>query len=130
MPGWAEQIDDATLVVVDEAGMAGTTELADVIDFVIERGGSVQLIGDNRQLAAVGAGGVLRDVQAAAGAATLAELMRFVYPAEAAATLAVRDGDATAVGFYLDTDASTTPVTPRKRSSTPGQPMSLPAGPR
>ena len=102
LPGWAEQIDDATLVVVDEAGMAGTTELADVIDFVIDRGGSVRLIGDNRQLAAVGAGGVLRDVQEAAGAATLAELMRFVDPAEAAATLAVRDGDATAVGFYLD----------------------------
>lgn len=102
LPGWAEQIDDATLVVVDEAGMAGTTELADVIGFVIGRGGSVRLIGDNRQLAAVGAGGVLRDVQEAAGAATLAELMRFVDPAEAAATLAVRDGDATAVGFYLD----------------------------
>lgn len=102
LPEWAEQIDAGALVVVDEAGMAGTTELADVVDFVIGRGGSVRLIGDNRQLAAVGAGGVLRDVQEAAGAATLAELMRFVDPAEAAATLAVRDGDTAAVGFYLD----------------------------
>ncbi|HEY5848735.1 MAG TPA: AAA family ATPase, partial [Microlunatus sp.] len=102
LPVWADQINDGTLVVIDEAGMAATTELADVLDFVIDRGGSVRLIGDNRQLSAVGAGGVLRDVQEAAGAATLAELMRFVDPAEAAATLAVRDGDAAAVGFYLD----------------------------
>lgn len=102
LPEWAEQIDARTLVVVDEAGMASTTELADVIDFVTGRGGSIRLVGDNRQLAAVGAGGVLRDVQEAAGAATLAELMRFADPAEAAATLAVRDGDGAAVGFYLD----------------------------
>lgn len=102
LPDWADGIGSDTLVVVDEAGMAGTTELADVIDYVVGRGGSVRLIGDDRQLAAVGAGGVLRDVREAAGAASLAELMRFSDPAEAAATLAVRDGDPAAVGFYLD----------------------------
>lgn len=102
LPGWAARIDETSLVVVDEAGMAGTAELGTVIDFVVGRGGSVRLIGDDRQLAAVGAGGVLRDIQQAAGAATLAELMRFADPAEAAATLAVRDGDPAAVGFYLD----------------------------
>ncbi|WP_344802522.1 MobF family relaxase, partial [Microlunatus ginsengisoli] len=99
---WVDAIDADTLVLIDEAGMAGTTELAAVIDFVIARGGSVRLIGDDRQLAAVAAGGVLRDIQEAAGSATLAELMRFVDPSEAAATLAVRDGDPAAVGFYLD----------------------------
>ena len=102
LPTWAEQVDADTLVLVDEAGMAGTTELAAVIDFVTDRGGSVRLIGDDRQLAAVAAGGVLRDIQEAAGAATLTELMRFVDPSEAAATIAVRDGDTAAVGFYLD----------------------------
>jgi len=102
VPAWAERINQGTLVVVDEAGMAGTTDLAAVVDFVLASGGSVRLIGDTRQLAAIGAGGVLRDVQEAAGAATLAELMRFSDPAEAAATLAVRDGDPTSVGFYLD----------------------------
>lgn len=102
LPVWAEDIHSGTLVVVDEAGMAGTTELADVIEYVVGHGGSVRLIGDDRQLAAVGAGGVLRDVREAAGSATLAELMRFSDPAEAAATLAVRDGDPAAVGFYLD----------------------------
>ncbi len=102
LPGWAERIGEGSLVLVDEAGMAGTSELASVIDYVVERGGSVRLIGDDRQLAAVGAGGVLRDVQEAAGIVTLTELMRFNDNAEAAATLAVRDGDPAAVGFYLD----------------------------
>ena len=102
MPDWAAGIDEGTLVLVDEAGMAGTLELAAVIGYVTDRGGSVRLIGDDRQLAAVGAGGVLRDIQEAAGVLTLTELMRFHDDAEAAATLAVRDGDAAAVGFYLD----------------------------
>src|SRR5205823_10649090 len=55
-----------------------------------------------RRLAAVAAGGALRAAQEAAGAATLTELMRFVDAGEAAATLAVRDGESAAVGFYLD----------------------------
>jgi AAA domain len=53
-------------------------------------------------LAAIGAGGVLRDIQASHGALRLTELHRFTDPAEAAATLAVRDGRPEALGFYLD----------------------------
>ena len=88
--------------ILDEAGQAGTVELARAVDFVLERGGSVRLVGDDQQLAAVAAGGVLRDIVHAHGAATLSEVRRFTDPAEAAATLAVRDGDASALGFYAD----------------------------
>jgi AAA domain len=49
-----------------------------------------------------GAGGVLRDIQPSHGALRLSELHRFTEPAEAAATLAVRDGRPEALGFYLD----------------------------
>jgi AAA domain len=45
---------------------------------------------------------VLRDIQASHGALRLSELHRFADPAEAVATLAVRDGRAKALGFYLD----------------------------
>ncbi len=104
LPDWAQNIGPATLVVVDEAGMADTLSLAAAVDFVIARGGSVRLIGDDQQLAAIGAGGVLRDIAATHGALHLTELMRFVDPAEGAASLALRDGQPEALGFYLDRD--------------------------
>ena len=69
---------------------------------MIGRGGSVRLVGDDQQLAAIGAGGVLRDIEASHGAVRLTELHRFTDPAEAAATLALRDGRPEALGFYLD----------------------------
>ncbi|WP_281258394.1 AAA family ATPase [Nocardioides gansuensis] len=107
-PGWVEEIDHTTLVLIDEAGMAATTDLAAVIDYITARGGQVRLIGDDRQLGSVAAGGVLRDLAHQVGAVTLSEVRRFLHPdgslnvAEAAATLAVRDGDPAALGFYAD----------------------------
>jgi hypothetical protein len=102
LPAWARAIGPRTLVLVDEAGMADTLSLDTAVDFVIGRGGSVRLIGDDQQLAAIGAGGVLRDLAATHGAARLTELLRFADPAEAATTLALRDGRPEALGFYLD----------------------------
>ena len=104
MPAWVEAIGPDTLVVIDEAGMADTVSLDQAIGFVLGRGGSVRLIGDDQQLAAIGAGGVLRDITATHGALQLSELMRFADPAEGAASLALREGDTTALGFYLDHD--------------------------
>ena len=89
-------------MIIDEAGMADTLSLDTAVQFIIGRGGSVRLIGDDQQLAAIGAGGVLRDIQASHGALRLTELHRFTDPAEAAATLALRDGRPEALGFYLD----------------------------
>ncbi|WP_404388814.1 MobF family relaxase [Humibacillus xanthopallidus] len=102
LPDWAAHIDAAGLVLIDEAGMADTLTLDTVVQFVTARGGSVRLIGDDQQLAAIGAGGVLRDIAHHHGALRLTELMRFTDPAEAAATLALRDGAPEALGFYLD----------------------------
>lgn len=105
LPEWAASIDATTLVVVDEAGMAGTMQLATLVAFAMDRGASVRLLGDDQQLAAVQAGGVLRDiVSSETDVLTLTELMRFHDPAEAQATLAVRDGDTNALGFYADHD--------------------------
>jgi DNA primase catalytic core len=101
-PRWIRDIGPQSLVIIDEAGQAATTELAAAVRFIAERGGAVRLIGDDQQLAAVGAGGVLRDIQQQYGASTLSEVHRFDDPAEAAATLAVREGDSAALGFYAD----------------------------
>jgi conjugative relaxase-like TrwC/TraI family protein len=102
MPQWVGDIDASTLVVIDEAGMAGTTDLAAAVDYITGRGGAVRLVGDDQQLASVAAGGVLRDIAETAGAVTLSELIRFTDPSEGAASLALRTGDTAGIGFYLD----------------------------
>jgi hypothetical protein len=71
------------------------------VKFAISHGASVRLVGDDQQLAAIGAGGVLRDIQQSHGALQLTELHRFTDPAEAQASLAQREGDLGALGFYL-----------------------------
>ena len=93
LPDWAEQIGPKTLLLIDEAGMADTPTLDTAIAHVLDRGGRVCLVGDDRQLGAVGAGGILTNLQAAHGAVRLTQLHRFTDPDEAAATLQVRDGD-------------------------------------
>jgi len=102
LPEWAAAVGPLTLVIIDEAGMADTLSLDTAVQFAIGRGASVRLIGDDQQLAAIGAGGVLRDITHSHGALRLTELHRFTEPAEAAASLALRDGDPEALDFYLD----------------------------
>jgi conjugative relaxase-like TrwC/TraI family protein len=101
-PVWAASIGPETLVIIDEAGMADTPTLAAVVSHVVHQGGSVRLVGDDQQLSAVGAGGILTDIRAAHGAHRLDEVLRFTDPAEAAATLDLRRGNPASIGFYAD----------------------------
>ncbi|MBD3783232.1 MAG: relaxase domain-containing protein, partial [Micrococcales bacterium] len=101
-PAWMSSIGPGTLVVIDEAAMADTLSLDTTIAHVLQHGGQVRLIGDTHQLAAIGAGGVLRDIAHTHGALHLSELMRFTDPAEGAASLALRDGLPESLGYYLD----------------------------
>ncbi len=99
---WFDAIDDKTLIIVDEAGKAGTLQLDAVITTALARGASVRLVGDDQQLASVSAGGVLRDIERTYGALNLTEVVRFKSRAEAQAGLALRDGDPTGLAFYAD----------------------------
>ncbi|WP_277499869.1 MobF family relaxase [Nocardioides sp. ChNu-99] len=100
------QVQPGTMIVVDEAGMACARDLAVVVEAAQRRGAVVRLIGDDQQLAAIGAGGVLRDIEAAAGAnRTLVDVVRFKTAGEAEASLAMREGHAEeALGWLLDND--------------------------
>ena len=102
IPDWIRTIGPDTLLVIDEAGMAGTRELDAAVAYVCARGGSVRMVGDDQQLASISAGGVLRDVAHESGAITLSQVVRFSDPAEGAASLAFREGDPAALGFYAD----------------------------
>ncbi len=104
VPAWVHRIGPGTLVILDEAGMAGTVELARAAAWLTDRGAVLRLVGDDAQLSAVGAGGVLRDIAETAGALTLSQVVRFTDPAEGAASLALRAGQRAAIGFYLDHD--------------------------
>jgi conjugative relaxase-like TrwC/TraI family protein len=102
LPQWAGAVGRSTLLIIDEAGMADTVSLDTAVQFAIKRGASVRLVGDDQQLAAIGAGGVLRDITHTHGALRLTELHRFTDPAEAAASLTLREGKPEALDFYLD----------------------------
>ncbi|MBX9918607.1 MAG: relaxase domain-containing protein [Mycolicibacterium frederiksbergense] len=99
---WYDAIDENTLIIVDEAGKAGTLALASMIAVALARGASVRLVGDDKQLSSISAGGVLRDLAHLHGAITLSQVMRFASAAEAQAGLALRDGDPSGIAFYLD----------------------------
>jgi len=99
---WFDRIGPRTVLIVDEAGRSGTAALADLVGFALDRGASVRLVGDNKQLSSIASGGVLTDIARDVGAVTLSEVMRFDSQAEAAAVLALRDGDPAGLGFYAD----------------------------
>ena len=51
LPDWATGIGPATLIIIDEAGMANTLSLDTAVEFAIDHGASVRLIGDDQQFA-------------------------------------------------------------------------------
>ena len=85
------------VIVVDEAGMAGTVNLAKVVRVAELHGAHVRFIGDDRQLAAIEAGGALRLLEREVGSIKLDTIHRFRNPdgstntAEAAASERLRD---------------------------------------
>ena len=88
------------LVVVDEAGMADTPDLAAIQSRCESAGAKLLLTGDPRQLAAVGAGGTFADLAAHGIRYELAEVRRFTAPWERTASLRLRDGDPAALDAY------------------------------
>ncbi len=124
----ADQVGPDTLAIIDEAGMADTLTLDHLVSWCLDQGASVRLIGDDQQLGAIGAGGVLRDIAAEHGALRLDHVVRSP-PRRTDASLALRAGTPRA-RHTSTTAASTspTPTPPRSPSSTPGSPTPAPAG--
>ena len=92
------------LVLVDEAGLAGTRRLDWLVRYARERGAVIRLLGDPSQMSAVEAGGALRLLVNDIGAIQLNHLHRFSDPDEAAATLHLREGRTEALDFYFARD--------------------------
>ncbi len=88
------------VLLVDEAGMAGTLNLQRLLEITEKRGATLRLLGDHRQLSAVESGGALRLLAHATSHVELSTLYRFKNPAEAEATQKISVGDADGLEFY------------------------------
>jgi hypothetical protein len=71
-----EQLDNRTVLVVDEASMLGSRKLARLLDHAEQAQAKVVLVGDDRQLSAIDAGGGFRALRLRLGASELTENRR------------------------------------------------------
>jgi transposase-like protein len=94
-------LDARTVLVVDEAGMVGSRKLARLLDHTHHAGAKVVLVGDDRQLAAIEAGGGFRGLRLRLGVSELTENRRQQQTWEREAVEQLRDGDLDqALGAY------------------------------
>ena len=90
-----EELPRGCVLVVDEAGMVGTRDLAFLDKAVAAAGGKLVLVGDHRQLSEVkAAGGLLARLRDELGAVELTEVRRQEDEGERAALDELREGDA------------------------------------
>ena len=87
-------------VVVDEAGMLATPFLFDLVTLADRNRWRLALVGDHRQLQAVGRGGMFAEVCDRGRAVELEQLHRFTHDWEATASLQLRHGDPAALDAY------------------------------
>ncbi|HKO84588.1 MAG TPA: MobF family relaxase, partial [Actinomycetota bacterium] len=87
-----EQLDARTVLVVDEAGMVGSRKLARLLEHAQHAQAKVVLVGDDRQLAAIDAGGGFRALRMRLGASELVENRRQQQAWEREALELVRSG--------------------------------------
>ncbi|MDN5749654.1 MAG: AAA family ATPase, partial [Pseudonocardia sp.] len=88
------------MLVVDETGAATNPDLVAIHRRAQAAGAKLLLVGDPKQLASVGAGGVLSDIAERGIHYELAEVRRFTHDWEGPASLRLRDGDTSVVADY------------------------------
>jgi conjugative relaxase-like TrwC/TraI family protein len=88
-------------LVVDEAGMVGTGALADLVELAVSRQWRLVLVGDPRQLQAVGRGGMFDELCRTGRTHELATIHRFRHRWEQVASLQLRAGNPDALDAYI-----------------------------
>jgi hypothetical protein len=100
-PGDDYRLGRGATVIVDEAGMLGTGNLDDLVRLADSQQWRLVLVGDPRQLHAVGRGGMFDELCRAASIHQLATIHRFRHPWEQRASLLLRTGSPKALDAYL-----------------------------
>jgi DNA primase catalytic core len=103
-PAWTLQ--PGQLVIIDEAGMVTTRELDAVLTSVRKAGAKLLLVGDDKQLGAIGAGGMFATIVDRTNAPVLSTVRRFrdqhgrLREWECLASLGLRNRDLDAIAEY------------------------------
>ena len=71
-----ETLTPRTVLVVDEAGMVGTRQMSELVRVVEQTGAKLVLVGDERQLQPIEAGGAFEAIQKTVGVSKLTEIRR------------------------------------------------------
>ena len=77
--GWNKgkgELQRGDILVIDEAGMVGSRQLARIVSQVEKRGAKLVLVGDHEQLQAIGAGSPFRAIAERIGSVELSEIRR------------------------------------------------------
>jgi hypothetical protein len=106
-----------TTLIVDEAGMVGTSSLHQLVGLAEREGWRLVLVGDPHQLQAVGRGGLFAELCATGRTVELTRVHRFHHPWEADASLRLRAGDPHALDVYQTHGR----ITPRRLRPARGQ---------
>jgi conjugative relaxase-like TrwC/TraI family protein len=86
------KLDPSTVVVVDEAGMAPTRQLAPIIQAAYQSGAKVVLVGDPKQLPEIDAGGLFNTLTERTPTVELSQNRRQTNPLERIALDQLREG--------------------------------------
>jgi conjugative relaxase-like TrwC/TraI family protein len=100
LPDHQYRLPTGTTVVVDEASMVGTGSLHQLIRLAESADWRLVLVGDSRQLQAVGRGGMFAELCATSRVHELVRIHRFTHPWEAEASLLLRAGEPAALDTY------------------------------
>jgi conjugative relaxase-like TrwC/TraI family protein len=87
-------LDERSVIVVDEAGMAHTRRLARLVDAASESRAKLRLVGDQAQLSPIGAGGLFGEIAKRAPTAELTTVHRAREDSERDAWAQLRSGQA------------------------------------
>lgn len=88
------------LIIIDEASMISTIQLAGLVHQARDAGAKLLLVGDPAQLDAIDAGGMLGWLHRDGKAVELTTIHRFTHSWEGPASLQLRDGNIDAVDLY------------------------------
>jgi conjugative relaxase-like TrwC/TraI family protein len=101
-PGPAHCLPSGTTLVVDESSMVGTNTLDRLVGLAQSQQWRLVLVGDPRQLQAVGRGGMFDELCRTGNPHHLQHVHRFAQQWEADATLALRNAHPSALDAYFD----------------------------
>lgn len=68
------EIDHKTVVALDEAGMTGSRDVAQLVDEVVAGGGKLVMVGDPKQLPPIDSGGIMRSLSERLAGRAVSEL--------------------------------------------------------